>query len=114
MSPATTDRPAARPIAVVTTLASREDARRLALALVERKLVACAQISAIESIYPWKGVFQEEPEFRLLLKTVEERYAEIEAAIRDLHPYDLPAIHAFAFEHVDAAYAAWIAETAGS
>ena len=104
--------PSDKPIAVVTTVASRDEARKLALALVERKLVACAQISAIESIYPWKGVVQEEPEFRLLLKTTEARYAAIEAAIRELHPYDLPAIHAFAFEHVDAAYAAWIAETA--
>ena len=103
---------ATQPIAVVTTVASRDEARRLALALVERKLVACAQISAIESIYRWKGVVQEEPEFRLLLKTTEGRYAAIEAAIRDLHPYDLPAIHAFAFEHVDAAYAEWIVENA--
>ena len=104
--------PSDKPIAVVTTVASRDEARALALALVDRKLVACAQISAIESIYPWKGVVQEEPEFRLLLKTTEARYAAIEAAIRELHPYDLPAIHAFAFEHVDQAYAAWIAETA--
>jgi len=76
--------PPTRPIAVVTTVASRDDARRLALALVERKLAACAQVSAIESIYPWKGVVQEEPEFRLLLKTTEARYAAIEAAIREL------------------------------
>jgi periplasmic divalent cation tolerance protein len=104
---------AAQPIAVVTTVASRDDARRMALALVERKLAACAQVSAIESVYLWKGVVQEEPEFRLLLKTTEARYAEIEAAIREMHPYELPAIHAFGFAHVDDAYAAWIAEGAG-
>lgn len=103
----------AKPIAVVTTVASRDDARRLGLALVDRKLAACAQISAIESIYRWKGAVQEEPEYRLLLKTTEAPYAEIEAAIRAMHPYDLPAIHAFDFAHVDAAYAAWIADNAG-
>jgi periplasmic divalent cation tolerance protein len=99
-------------IAVVTTVANRDDARRLALALVERKLVACAQISAIESIYHWKGVVQEEPEFRILLKTTDERYGQVERALRQMHPYELPAIHAFAFEHVHPAYAAWIAENA--
>ena len=103
---------ATQPIAVVTTVASREDAQRLARALVAAKLVACAQISTIDSIYPWKGVIQEEPEFRLLLKTIEGRYAAVEAAILEMHPYDLPAIHAFAFEHVDAAYAEWIVENA--
>jgi periplasmic divalent cation tolerance protein len=98
------------PLAVVTTVGSREEAHRLARTLVERKLAACAQISEIESIYAWKGTVQQEPEFRVLLKTVSERYGEIEQAIRELHSYELPAIHAFAFKHVFPAYAAWIGE----
>ena len=44
-----------KPIAVVTTVANREDAHRLARILVERKLAALAQISEIESIYHWQG-----------------------------------------------------------
>jgi periplasmic divalent cation tolerance protein len=103
-----------KPIAVVTTVASRDDARRLALALVDRRLAACAQITAIESIYRWKGVVQEEPEFRVLFKTTEARYAEVAKAVRELHPYELPAIHAFAFQHVEPGYAAWIEENAGA
>ena len=101
-------------IAVVTTVGSREEAQRLARTLVERKLAACAQISEIESIYRWKDAVQQEPEFRLLLKTTDQRYAEVESAIRELHSYELPAIHAFAFEHVFPAYAAWIAENVGA
>ena len=101
-----------KPIAVVTTVANRDDAHRLARTLVERKLAACAQISEIESIYRWKDAEQQEPEFRVLFKTTDERYALVESAIRELHPYELPAIHAFAFKHVYQAYAAWIAENA--
>ena len=37
-------------IAVITTIGSVEDARKLATALVERRLAACAQISQIESV----------------------------------------------------------------
>jgi periplasmic divalent cation tolerance protein len=102
-----------KPIAVVTTVASRDDAHRLAHALVERKLAACAQISEIESIYHWQGAVQQEPELRVLFKTTHERYALVESTILELHPYKVPAIHAFAFEHVEPAYAAWIAENAG-
>ncbi len=102
-----------KPIAVVTTVASREEAQRVARTLVERGLAACAQISEIESVYRWQGEVQQEPEFRILLKTTDERYEQVESAIRDLHSYELPAIHAFAFEHVFPAYAAWIAENAG-
>jgi periplasmic divalent cation tolerance protein len=101
-------------IAVVTTVASREEAQRLARTLVERKLAACAQISEIESIYRWKGEVEQEREFRILFKTTDQRYAEVESAIRELHSYELPAIHAFAFEHVFQAYAAWIVENVGA
>jgi periplasmic divalent cation tolerance protein len=97
-------------IAVVTTVGSREEAQRMARTLIERKLAACAQISEIESIYRWKDAVQQEPEFRVLLKTSDERYAEVERAIRELHSYELPAIHSFAFAHVFPAYAAWITE----
>ena len=102
-----------KPIAVVTTVANREDAHRLARTLVERKLAACAQISEIESIYHWQGEVQQSGELRVLFKTTDERYALVESTIRELHPYELPAIHAFAFEHVYPAYAEWIAENAG-
>jgi periplasmic divalent cation tolerance protein len=101
-----------KPIVVVTTVANREEAHRLAHALVERRLAACAQISEIESIYSWKGEVQQEPEFRILFKTTDERYARVEGTIRALHSYELPAIHAFAFEHVFPAYATWIADNA--
>ncbi|MEJ8851819.1 divalent-cation tolerance protein CutA [Variovorax rhizosphaerae] len=96
------------PIAVVTTVGSRAEAQAMARALVERKLAACAQISEIESFYTWEGAVQNEPEFRVLFKTTRERYAAVESAIRELHSYDLPAIHAIAFEHIHAPYAQWV------
>ena len=97
-------------IAVVTTVASRKEARTLARALVEAKLAACAQISRIESVYPWKGAIEQGKEYRVLFKTLDEHYAAVERAIRELHSYELPAIHAFTMMHVSDAYAAWIEE----
>jgi periplasmic divalent cation tolerance protein len=97
-------------IAVVTTVASKKEARALARSLVEVKLAACAQISRIESIYPWKGKIEEGREYRVLFKTLDEHYTAVERAIRELHSYELPAIHAFPMMHVSEAYAAWIEE----
>ena len=99
---------AAKYLAVVTTVGSLGEAQSMARALVERRLAACAQISEIECFYTWQGSIQNEKEFRLLFKTIEARYPAVEAAIRELHSYELPAIHAFALEHVYAPYAAWI------
>ena len=101
-------------IAVVTTVASKKEARTLARALVEAKLAACAQISRIESVYPWKGAIEQGKEYRVLFKTLDEHYPAVERTIRELHSYELPAIHAFPMMHVSDAYAAWIEENVAS
>lgn len=98
-------------LAVYTTTGAREDARRIARALVERRLAACAQIDEIESFYVWKGAVANDPEFRILFKTTERRYPELEAAIRELHPYELPAIHAVELEEVEERYRRWVVES---
>jgi len=97
-------------LAVCTTVASREEALTMARAVVERRLAACAQIEQIESVYRWDGELRHEPEFRIMFKTVAERHAELEAAIRALHSYELPAIYAIAVDKAEARYATWVKE----
>ena len=100
-------------IAVVTTVGTKKEARAMAHALVDAKLAACAQISRIDSVYAWRGKIESGKEYRLLVKTVEARYSSVERAIREMHSYELPAIHSFAFEHVSPAYADWIEASIG-
>ena len=95
-------------LAVYTTVATQEEARRMARALVERHLVACAQITPVESFYAWDGVVQHDSECRLMLKTTQSQYAAVEAAVRELHTYALPAIHAERVVQAEPAYAAWV------
>ena len=97
-------------IAIMTTTDSLDEARAIASALVERKLAACAQISTIQSYYRWEGAVQNDEEFRLLVKTTAERYPDAEAAILELHSYDLPAIVAFDFSEAYGPYAEWVAD----
>ena len=97
-------------LAVVTTLPTRTAAQDLARALVTQRLAACAQISEIESFYVWDGALQQEPEWRLLLKTRAALYERVEAAIRAAHPYALPAIHALALQPISQDYARWLDE----
>ena len=101
-----------KPIAVFTTVASIDEARTMARSLVERRLAACVQISEIESWYRWKQAVQQDKEFRLLVKTTDAHYAAVEQAIRELHSYELPAIHSVAFDNVYAPYGDWIDENA--
>ncbi len=101
-------------IAIMTTTDSLDEARSIAAALVERRLVACAQISSIQSYYTWEGAVQNDDEFRLLVKTTDERYPDVEAAILELHSYDLPAIVALDITQAYGPYAEWIADNVSS
>ncbi|MEN6321209.1 MAG: divalent-cation tolerance protein CutA [Syntrophaceae bacterium] len=80
-------------IQVITTTEKKEDAEKIAMALVERKLAACVQIvGPIVSTYRWKGSIETATEWQCVIKSREKLYTEIEKAIRTVHPYEVPEI----------------------
>lgn len=95
---------------IQTTTPTRDEALRLARELVEQRLVACAQLSNIESVYLWEGKLQQEPECRLLLKTSDDKWPEVERFIRERHSYEVPAIFAVPVTQASEAYTAWVSE----
>ena len=98
---------------VLTNLPDRAVADRLADSLIEQRLAACVNILApCRSVYRWKGAVQHDEEHPMLIKTTAERYPALEAAIRAMHPYELPEIIAVGIEHGLPGYLAWVdAET---
>ncbi len=101
---------------VLTNLPDRDSAEKLADLLVGKRLAACVNILApCVSVYRWGGEAQHDEEHPLLIKTVEDRYPELEAAIRANHPYELPEIVAVTISHGLPAYLDWVeSETRGS
>ena len=98
-----------RTLLVITNLPDRAAAERLADALIEKRVAACVNILApCRSVYRWKDAVQHDEEHPLLIKTGEERYAALEAAIRADHPYDLPEIIAIPVERGLPAYMDWV------
>ena len=95
-------------IAVSTTTGDLEEAQRMAREIVEEKLAACAQIIPIESVYHWQGEVHNDPEFKILFKTIAANYDALEQAILKRHSYDLPEIYAIALSQVSNPYAEWI------
>ena len=96
------------PLLVVTTVATADQAQALAREMVERRLAACVQVSAIRSTYRWQGAVCDDDEQRLLFKTMPERVDALLAAIRERHPYELPALHVLPTVQADAAYVDWV------
>jgi periplasmic divalent cation tolerance protein len=94
---------------VITTLPDEIHAVKLAESLVSARLAACVhRVPAGISIYRWQGQIHEEKEITVLIKTAAARYAELEAAIRRLHPYELPEIVALPISLGLPAYLKWI------
>lgn len=101
-----------RLILVLTTEADGERAEALARALLERRLVACASLLPVRSLYRWQGRIESAGEVQLLLKTTEERLEELRAALVQLHGYDTPEwIHWPAGTGGD--YGRWCRESCG-
>ncbi len=102
----------ARPLLVLTTCGSAEDAQRLATALVELKLAACVNtVNNVASTYRWAGAVQRDQESLLVIKTTEARLPALEAAIRERSSYELPEVLAIPVHGGSAGYLAWLAES---
>jgi periplasmic divalent cation tolerance protein len=94
---------------VLTTVDDRQKAQEIAKALVERRLVACAQvIGPIHSYYWWQGKLEEAEEWLLQLKTRAELYDELERVLKELHPYTVPEILAFPVVEGNPEYLEWL------
>ena len=98
---------------VITSAPDRDVALKIARALIERKLAACVNILAeCTSVYRWQGKLETATEVPLLIKTRAAIYPELEAAIKSLHPYELPEIVAVPIERGSPEYLEWVnAET---
>ena len=91
------------------------DADRLAEALVDERLAACAQvIPGVRSTYVWEGAVESADEVLLLLKTRDDLFDALAARVWELHPYDVPEVVAVPLTHLSPSYAAWLADSLGA
>lgn len=103
-----------KPVLVYTTFPDAGSAEVAANALVEARLVACANIIAgMTAIYLWQGERHRDAEVVMILKTRAGLLEQVITAIRARHPYDNPAISAVDVVGGSADYLAWVmAQTA--
>ena len=96
-------------IQVTTTTENKAQAKTIAQYLVEAKLAACVQIiGPIKSIYRWKGKVENAQEWLCLIKTQDDLYNKVEAAIKSHHSYETPEIVAVPIIKGSKKYLKWI------
>lgn len=96
-------------VQIVTTVETAADARRIATALLEQRLAACVQIvGPITSHYWWQGKIEQASEYQCLIKSRQDLFAAVEAAIVAIHPYQTPEILAMPVVAGGNGYLAWL------
>jgi periplasmic divalent cation tolerance protein len=94
---------------VLSTAGSPEEAASIARELVERRVAACvSRLPGLISVYRWQGAVEEAGEVLLLIKTSEERLPALEAALRELHSYEVPEFLVLPVAAGSHAYLEWL------
>lgn len=98
-------------IMIYVTYPDEESAQAVSKVLLEARLVACANIfPAHRALYWWDGVIADEAEVAVTYKTRGELFENVEVAIKERHPYDVPCIVSVPADKVQQDFMSWVRE----
>lgn len=97
-------------VVVLITTAGCDEAERIARELLDRRLIACANVlPEISSFFHWEGRVQTETEALLIMKSTADALPLLTNHVRQSHSYDLPEVLAMTVCGGNADYLAWVA-----
>lgn len=96
-------------LVVIATVPDQNVGVKIAEEILSLRLAACVHfLPAGRSMYRWHGKIEDATEVTLLIKTTTRCYAELEASIVRLHPYEVPEVIAFPATQVSLPYLDWM------
>ena len=101
-------------IIVFVTCESREQAEKIAQAVVTEKLAACVNVlPGIRSCYVWERKLTWAEEVLLLIKTTRGRFGQLRDRVRALHSYEVPEVVSVSIDEASQSYLDWIDTSVG-
>ncbi len=96
-------------VTIYATFGSQEEAVRIARAMVDEGLVACANLLApCRSIYRWQGRVEDSEEVPALFKVAAAGANAAIARIAELHSYEVPAAVVWPIAEAGDSYRQWV------
>jgi periplasmic divalent cation tolerance protein len=92
---------------VRTTLPSGAAADGLARLLVDRGLAACVHVQPIRSTYRWRGAVEQEDEWLVEARALEQKADAVREAMLAGHPYEVPLVEVLAVTGIPEPYLEW-------
>ncbi len=95
-------------IIIYTTFPDLKITKKIIDGLLKKRLIACANIFKIDSIYIWKKKIEKAKEYGVFIKTRKAKYKSVEFYIKNNHPYEVPEIICWDIKDGQSLYLAWI------
>ena len=81
------------PMALVyITCSNEKEAKKISMHLLKKRLIACANIFPIKSVYWWKGKITKSNEHVMIAKTSNKNFKKLEFEVKKMHSYEIPCI----------------------
>ncbi len=77
---------------IYITCKDEQEARKISMHLLKERLIACANMHPIQSLYWWQGKIVDNNETVIIAKTLEKNYGKIKEEVKKIHSYDIPCI----------------------
>lgn len=100
-----------KPVLIISTYPNKKSILKIANDLVKTKIIACVNISKIDSVYSWNGKIQNSAEYLAIFKTVTKNKSKLKKKIAETHPYDVPEIAEIDVTSINKSYLNWLIES---
>ena len=100
-----------KPVLIISTYPNKKSILKIANQLVKTKIVACVNISKIDSVYSWNGKIQNSSEYIAIFKTIAKNKTKLKTKITETHPYDVPEIVEIDVTSINKSYLNWLIES---
>ena len=95
---------------ITSTFDNEEEVNKVRDVLLEKKLIACAEITRIDSKYIWKGKIEHSSEFLLRVLTKKSNFENIKNLIEEMHSYDTCGVLMYDIIDGNEKFLEWIEE----
>jgi periplasmic divalent cation tolerance protein len=96
-------------IIVVVTTASKPEAEKIALVLLEEELIACSNIiGPVTSLFDWSGKHERVEEYVMFMKSRDDLFDQVSVRVKSLHSYKIPEVVAIPIVNGSAGYLGWL------
>jgi len=100
-----------KPVLIISTYPNKKLILKIANDLLKTKIIACVNISKIDSVYLWNNKIQNSVEYIAIFKTVTKNKSKLKKKIAETHPYDVPEIVEIDVTSINTSYLNWLIES---